>query len=72
VRSALATLPGVYQVGVEYETESIFVGYDAAAMGAPKVAAKEMIAVLKRAGFDPWFKAEGWPEGKTADVLPEP
>ena len=69
MRSALATLPGVYQVGVEYDTQSIFVGYDAT-MGEPKVAAKEMIAVLKRAGFDPWFKQAGWPDGATADVLP--
>jgi hypothetical protein len=71
VRSALATLPGVYEVGVEFETESIFVGYDAA-MGEPKTASKEMIAVLERAGFDPWFKREGWPPGATAEVLPAP
>jgi copper chaperone CopZ len=69
VRSALATLPGVYEVGVEFDTQSIFVGYDAS-MGAPKVASKEMIAVLKKAGFDPWFMAEGWPAGAKADILP--
>jgi hypothetical protein len=70
VRSALATLPAVYEVGVEFETQSIFVGYDAAALGAGKDAAKPMLAALKAAGFDPWFKSEGWPADATADVLP--
>ena len=69
MRSALATLPWVYEVGVELDTQSIFVGYDAD-MGEPKAASKQMIAVLKQAGFDPWFKSVGWPEGATADVLP--
>lgn len=70
MRSALATLDGVYQVGVDLDTESIFVSYDAA-MGAPEDAAKPMLAALKRAGFDPWFKRAGWPAGTTADILPD-
>ena len=69
MRSALATLDAVYQVGVDIDTESIFVGYDAA-LGAPEAAAVPMVAALKRAGFDPWFKKAGWPAGTTADVLP--
>jgi hypothetical protein len=69
VRSALATIDAVYQVGVEVDTESIFIGYDAA-FGAPEEAAKPMLAALKRAGFDPWFKKAGWPAGTTAEVLP--
>jgi hypothetical protein len=71
VRSALATLPGVYEVGVEFETESIFVGYDAA-MGEPKTASKEMIAVLERAVFDALFLRDGWPPAPPAEVLPAP
>lgn len=69
MRSALATIAGVYQVGVDVDTESIFVSYDAT-MGEPEVASKPMIAALAKAGFDPWFKAAGWPAGTIADVLP--
>jgi hypothetical protein len=69
VRSALATLDAVYQVGVDIDTESIFVGYDAT-LGAPEAAAKPMVAALERAGFKPWFKKAGWPPGTTAEVLP--
>jgi hypothetical protein len=71
VRSALATIPAVYEVGVDVDTESIFVGYDARA-GAAKDAAAPMIAALKRAGFDPWFKSDTWPDGATAEPLPVP
>jgi len=71
VRSALATIPTVYQVGVDVDTQSIFVGYDAA-MGEPKAATKPMLVALKQAGFDPWLKGPGWPDGTTADVLPAP
>ena len=69
MRSALATIAGVYQVGVDVDTESIFVSYDAT-LGAPAVATKPMLAALTRAGFDPWFKAAGWPPGTSAGALP--
>ena len=71
MRSALATIDGVYRVGVDVDTQSIYVSYDAA-MGEPKAATKPMLAALTRAGFDPWLKSPGWPAGVTADVLPVP
>ena len=70
MRSALATIDGVYQVGVDVDTQSIFVSYDAA-LGEPKAATAPMLAALARAGFDPWLKGPGWPSGTTAEVLPE-
>jgi hypothetical protein len=69
VRSALATIPGVYQVGVDTDTQSIYIAYDAT-LGAPEVATVPMIAALNRVGFDPWLKGPGWPPDTAVDVLP--
>lgn len=69
MRSALATIDGVYQVGVDVDTESIFVSYDAT-LGEPKTATRPMLAALVKAGFDPWFKQPGWPDGTVVEVLP--
>ena len=60
VRTALAEVPAVYELGFDVSNESIFVSYDAA-LGTPKEVTKPMIAAVKGAGFDPWLAKESWP-----------
>ncbi len=62
MRSALATLPAAYQVGHDLARDEVYVAYDARA-GDAKTAAKAMIAAIQAAGFDPWLKGPGWPDG---------
>jgi hypothetical protein len=69
VRAALATIEGVYEVGVDIDIEAIYVSYDAR-LGEPKPATAPMLEALRRAGYDPWLKGPDWPPGVTADVLP--
>ncbi len=71
-RIALQRVASVYQVGVDLEHDTLFISYDRS-VGAPQQAAVPMLAALRAIGFDPWFKAEGWPtDVQTADlkVLP--
>ncbi len=67
VRTALADLPAVYELGFDVSNESIFVSYDAS-LGAPKDVTKPMLVAIKSAGFDPWLAKETWPEGASAAV----
>jgi hypothetical protein len=72
-RIALRKLPEVYQVAVDLGRDALFVSYDGNA-GDPKHAAEPMLAALASLGFDPWFKAEGWPDDvadETATVVDE-
>jgi len=60
VRSALADIPAVYELGFDVSTESIFVSYDKA-LGDAKSVTKPMLVAIKEAGFDPWLAKEAWP-----------
>jgi len=60
VRTALAEVPAVYELGFDVGTESIFISYDAT-LGTPKDVTKPMIVAIKGAGFDPWLAKESWP-----------
>jgi copper chaperone CopZ len=60
VRSALADIPAVYELGFDVSNESIFVSYDTT-LGTPKDVTKPMIVAIKGAGFDPWLAKETWP-----------
>ena len=64
VRTALAEVPTVYELGFDVSNESIFISYDAA-LGTPKDVTKPMIAAVKSAGFDPWLAKESWPPEAT-------
>lgn len=68
VRTALADMASVYELGFDLSTESIFVSYDAA-LGPAKQVTQPMIAAIKGAGFDPWLAKESWPEGAKAQVV---
>jgi hypothetical protein len=68
VRSALAGVASVYELGFDLSTESIFVSYDAS-LGPAKQVTRPMIAAIKGAGFDPWLARETWPEGVNAQVI---
>lgn len=68
VRTALAEVPAVYELGFDVSNESIFVSYDAS-LGTPKEVTKPMIAAIKSAGFDPWLAKETWPDGADAQVV---
>ena len=61
VRTALADIPAVYELGFDVSTESIFVSYDAS-LGTPKEVTKPMIVAIKGQGFDPWLAKESWPD----------
>jgi copper chaperone CopZ len=67
VRTALADLPAVYELGFDVSNESIFVSYDAT-LGPAKDVTKPMLTAIKSAGFDPWLAKETWPEGAHATV----
>lgn len=69
MRAALSTVPSAYQVAFDLDRDEVYVAYDAAA-GEPKLATEPMVAALKAAGFEPWFKREGWPEVTDVRVLP--
>jgi hypothetical protein len=69
VRTALADVPAVYELGFDVSTESIFVSFDAS-LGAPKDVTKPMIVAIKSAGFDPWLAKESWPAGADVAVVP--
>jgi hypothetical protein len=60
-RVALRKLPSVYQVAVDLDRDAVYISYNGNA-GEPKQAAEPMLAALRSIGFDPWFKAEGWPD----------
>lgn len=67
VRTALAELPAVYELGFDLSKESVFVSYDAT-LGPAKQVTKPMIAAIKSAGFDPWLAKESWPDDGSAKV----
>jgi copper chaperone CopZ len=69
VRTALADVPAVYELGFDVSNESIFVSYDAS-LGTPKDVTKPMLVAIKSAGFDPWLAKETWPEGAKVQVVP--
>lgn len=71
VRTALADVPAVYQLGFDVSTESIFVSYDAS-LGTPKEVTKPMLVAIKSAGFDPWLAKEAWPPDADAAVVVVP
>lgn len=71
MRAALSTVSVAYEVGFDLDRDEVYVSYDAAA-GDAKAVAEPMVAAIKAAGFEPWFKREGWPEGVEATVLPAP
>jgi copper chaperone CopZ len=60
VRTALADMPAVYELGFDVSTESIFVSYDTT-LGDAKTVTKPMLVAIKEAGFDPWLAKEAWP-----------
>jgi hypothetical protein len=68
VRTALAEVASVYELGFDLSTESIFVSYDAS-LGTAKDVTRPMIAAIKGAGFDPWLAKESWPDGVKAQVI---
>ena len=70
VRTALAGVPAVYELGFDLTKESVFVSYDAS-LGAARDVTKPMLAAIKRAGFDPWLAKEEWPAGVVAAVVGE-
>ena len=71
VRTALADVPAVYELGFDVSTESIFVSYDAS-LGTAKDVTKPMLVAIKSAGFDPWLAHETWPPDAAAAVAVVP
>lgn len=67
VRTALAEVPAVYELGFDLSKESVFVSYDAT-LGPAKQVTKPMIAAIKSAGFDPWLAKESWPDDGSVKV----
>lgn len=67
VRTALADVPSVYELGFDLSKESVFVSYDAT-LGPAKQVTRPMIAAIKGAGFDPWLAKESWPDDGSAKV----
>lgn len=67
VRTALADVPAVYELGFDLSKESVFVSYDAT-LGPAKQVTRPMIAAIKGAGFDPWLAKESWPDDGSAKV----
>lgn len=68
VRTALADVPAVYELGFDLSNESIFVSYDAT-LGTPKDVTRPMLVAIKSAGFDPWLAKESWPDAATVQVV---
>ncbi len=69
MRAALRTVPHAYAVGFDLDRDEVYVSYDASA-GDGKTASVPMVDALQRAGFEPWFKRDTWPETVEAAVLP--
>lgn len=69
MRAALRTVPSAYEVGFDIDRDEVYVSYDASA-GDAKTASEPMVEAVKRAGFEPWFRRDTWPDGVAADVLP--
>lgn len=68
VRTALADVPAVYELGFDLSNESIFVSYDAT-LGTPKDVTRPMLVAIKSAGFDPWLAKESWPDAASVQVV---
>ena len=68
VRTALAAIPAVYELGFDLSNESIFISFDGA-LGAAKDVTRPMIAAIKGAGFDPWLARESWPADASVQVV---
>jgi len=68
VRTALADVPAVYELGFDVSTESIFVSYDAS-LGTAKDVTRPMLVAIKSAGFDPWLAKQTWPEDASVQVV---
>jgi len=68
VRTALAEVPAVYELGFDLSKESVFVSYDAT-LGPAKEVTKPILVAIKSQGFDPWLAKESWPEGVEAQVI---
>ena len=68
VRTALADVPAVYELGFDLSTESVFISYDAA-LGPAKQVTKPVLVAIKSQGFDPWLAKETWPEGAKVQVI---
>lgn len=68
VRTALADVPAVYELGFDLPNESVFISYDAT-LGPPKEVTKPVLVAIRAAGFDPWLAKESWPAGATAQVV---
>jgi copper chaperone CopZ len=71
VRSALASVPGVYELGFDLDHEAVYMSYDSA-LGPPKEATKPMIAAIRSVGFDPWLAKESWPADAVVQVVAKP
>jgi hypothetical protein len=69
VRAALRTVPSAYEVAFDLDRDEVYVSYDAAA-GDGRTASAPMVEAIKRAGFEPWFKRDGWPDGTAGVALP--
>ncbi|MEJ7602625.1 MAG: heavy-metal-associated domain-containing protein [Kofleriaceae bacterium] len=68
VRTALADVPAVYELGFDLSHETVFVSYDAA-LGTPKEVTKPILVAIKSQGFDPWLAKESWPAGAEVQVI---
>lgn len=68
VRTALANIPAVYELGFDLTHESVFVSFDAT-LGDAKAVTKPVLAAIRSAGFDPWLANETWPTDAVAHVV---
>lgn len=68
VRTALARIPAVYELGFDLDHESVFVSFDAS-LGDAKTVTKPVLAAIRSAGFDPWLSSESWPATVTTRVV---
>ena len=68
VRTALAAIPAVYELGFDLSNESIFISFDGA-LGTAKDVTRPMIAAIKGAGFDPWLARESWPADASVQIV---
>ena len=68
VRTALADVPAVYELGFDLPNESVFISYDTT-LGPAKEVTKPMLAAIKSVGFDPWLAKESWPPDASVQVV---
>jgi hypothetical protein len=68
VRTALADVPAVYELGFDLSTESVFISYDAA-LGPAKQVTRPVLVAIKSQGFDPWLAKETWPDDVKVQVI---